>query len=71
MLTDEERSCTRDDNSSNRSSTTSRLFAELRELRHDSPTISTAATLKRNPSAIAFAPFSIALGRSEMSLVID
>lgn len=71
MLTEEERSCTRDESSSNRSSTTSRLFAELRELRHDSPTIRTAATLKRNPSAIAFAPFSIALSFNEKPLVTD
>ena len=36
-------------------------FVWLREERYVSPRISAAATVKRNPSAIAFAPLSIAL----------
>jgi hypothetical protein len=54
-------SVTRNPRSSSWSSTTSRRFALLLELRQVSPIMRAAATEKRKPSANALAPFSIAL----------
>jgi len=54
-------SCNLADKSSSWSSTLSRRFDCDRDERHASPTISSAATLNKNPSARALAPFSIAL----------
>ena len=54
-------SVTRIPRSSSWSSTTSRRFALLLELRQVSPIIRAAATENRKPSANALAPFSIAL----------
>ena len=57
----EERSWMRVERPSSFSSTSSRRFDWLREERHVSPTIISAATPNKKPSASAFAPFSIAL----------
>jgi len=54
-------SCNLFDNSSSWSSTLSRLLDCDRDERHVSPKINIAATEKRNPSARALAPFSMAL----------